>query len=277
MTNLLWQKLATALQAKVAAFPGVAGVALQDVKEGLTIGINADEVFPTASTIKIHVLTKLLQRAEAGALDLDERIAIDPADLVLGSGVIAYLAGPLEFTLRNLATLMMIASDNTATNLCIDRAGIDETNALLRHLGLRETTLRRKMMDNIAAVREQENVATPAELVAMIGLLQRGEPSPAVAEQTLTIMKKHNYGFIDRAVPATVAVANKPGWIEAVMCDAALVYLPRRPYLLAVMTKHALCTAVAQENFIVDISATVYETMKALDSSSRYGRIVYTD
>ncbi|MEZ4674206.1 MAG: serine hydrolase [Caldilineaceae bacterium] len=277
MTNLLWQRLQRELERKVAAFPGVAGIALRELGAGLSFGINADEVFPTASTIKIHVLTKLLQRAEAGELDLDERIAITPSDHVLGSGVIAYLDGPLTLSLRDLATLMMIASDNTATNLCIERAGIAETNVLLQSLGLRETILRRKMMDNISAMREQENVSTPAELIAMIEFLHNGQPSATVAEQALTIMKKHNYGFIDRGVPATVAVANKPGWIEAVMCDAALIYLPRRPYLLAVMTKYALCDAVMQENFIVDISATVYATMKSLDASSRYGRIVYTD
>lgn len=276
MTKLLWQKLEERLQTKVQAFPGVAGVALQAVGTALTIAINADEIFPTASTIKIHVLAKLLQRAEAGEVDLDERIAIEQADHVLGSGVLAYLQGPLTLSLRDLATLMMIASDNTATNLCIERAGIDATNAFMRSLGLTETTLRRKMMDNIATMREQENVATPAELITMLDLLRQGKPSPAVAAETLTIMKKHNYGFIDRGVPATVEVSNKPGWIEGVMCDAALVHLSRQPYLLAVMTKYASCSAVAQETFIVDISATVYETMATLERSSRFGRLVYS-
>ena len=276
MTNLLWQRLERLLQEKVAAFPGVAGVALKELGEGLTIDLNAGEIFPTASTIKIHVLTKLLQRAEAGELDLDERIVVDPATHVQGSGVIAYLDGPVELSLRDMATLMMIASDNTATNICIDRAGIAETNALIQGMGLQKTVLRRKMMDTIATMHEQENVATPGELIAMIEFLQAGKPSPAVAEQALAIMKKHNYGFIDRGIPVTVAVANKPGWIEAVMCDAALVYLPRRPYLLAVMTKYALCSAAEQEHFIIDIAATIHETMQMLDSSSRYGRVVHS-
>ncbi len=276
MTNLFWQRLEQQLTEKIAAFPGVAGIALQDLSGGLTLGINADEIFPTASTIKIHVLTKLLQRAEAGEIDLAKRITIDPADHVLGSGVIAYLDGPVELSLRDIATLMIIASDNTATNLCIEQAGIAATNAFLQTLGLQQTLLRRKMMDNIAAVREEENVSTPAELVAMLALLQRGEPSTTVAEQVLSIMQKPNGGFINRGVPTTVTVANKPGWIDTAMCDAALVYLPRRPYLLAVMTKYALCGAVAQEQFIIDLSATVYATMNALDTSSRYGRVVYT-
>lgn len=275
MTNLLWQRLATQLAEKAAAFPGVAGIALKELGESLSFGFHADEIFPTASTIKIHVLANLLQRAEVGDVDLSEKIVVDPADHVLGSGVIAYLNGPIELSLRDMATLMMIASDNTATNLCIDRADIDATNTFIRELGLEQTLLRRKMMDNLATMQEAENVSTPQELITMIELLYAGQPTPTVAEQTLEIMKMHNYGFIDRGVPSTVAVANKPGWVEAVMCDAALVYLPRRPYLLAVMTKYALCSGAKQEQFIVDISETVYETMQLLDSSSRYGRIVY--
>jgi len=275
MTNLLWQRLAEQLQEKVAHFPGVAGIALQEIHEGFTVDINADEIFPTASTIKIHVLMKLLQRAEAGEIDLSERITPDPTMHALGSGVIAHLEGPLTLTLRDMATLMMIASDNTATNICIDYAGIDGTNALIQEMGLQKTMLRRKMMDTAATMQEQENVATPAELIALLALLHEGQPTVAVAAQTLAIMKKHNSGFIDRAVPATIAVANKPGWIDAVMCDAALIYLPRRPYLLAVMTTYALCTAAEQEYFIVDVSKTVYETMQMLDTSSRYGRVIY--
>lgn len=277
MTNLLWQRLQSQLEAKVVAFPGVAGIALLEAGEGLAINIHAEEIFPTASTIKIHVLAKLLQRAEAGELDLTEYVTIAASDHVLGSGVIAYLNDPVSFSLRDLATLMMIASDNTATNLCIDQAGMEGINTLIHELGLVETTLRRKMVDPIATMADRENVATPGELVTMLDCLRQGKPSTGVAEQTLAIMQKHNYGFIDRGIPSTVMVANKPGWIEGVMCDAALVYLPRRPYMLAVMTKHALCDAVAQELFIVDISATVYATMDALDRSSQYGRRIHAE
>ena len=275
MTNLLWQRLTTQLEAKVAAFPGIAGIALKEPGAGLAMSINGPEIFPTASTIKIHVLTQLLRRAELGEIDLQERITIPAAEQVLGSGVLAYLTGAVELSLLDIATLMIIASDNTATNLCIERAGIAETNRLLQTFGLVETQLRRKMMDNIAAVRDQENVSTPAELVAMLELLHNGQPSAWVAQETLAILKKPNHGFIDRGVPADLVVANKPGWVDSAMCDAALVYLPRRPYLLAVMTKYALCNAVAQEHFIIDIAETVHATMRSLDLSNRYGRTVY--
>jgi len=275
ITPLLWQRLEDKLQGLIANFPGIAGVAVKTLDAGLALAINADEIFPTASTIKIHVLTQLLVRAEAGEIDLQQRLTVQPASHVLGSGVLAYLQGPVELTLLDIAILMIIASDNTATNLCIDAAGLDATNDLLQGLGLTVTKVQRKMMDHLAAVREQENVSTPNELVTMLELLHQGKPSPWVAQQTLKILKKPKHGFIDRALPSTVTIANKPGWVDGVMCDAALVYLPRRPYLVALMTKHSLCTAREQEQFLFTLAATIHEHMANLDVSNRYGRVVY--
>ena len=272
---LLWQRLEREVARLVGDFSGIAGVAVKELATGLTLGINPDEIFPTASTIKIHVLMQLLVRAEAGELDLQQRIAVQPAGHVLGSGVLAYLRGPIELTLLDLAILMIIASDNTATNLCIDAAGLAGTNALIQRLGLTQTRLQRKMMDHIAAVREQENIATPNELVRIFELLHQGQPSPWVAQQALEVLQKPKHGFIDRALPPTVTIANKPGWVDGAMCDAALVDLPRRPYLVALMTKHALCSVREQEQFLFTLAATIHEYVVNLDITNRYGRIVY--
>lgn len=272
--NRLWEGLERQLHELVNEFPGVAGIALRDLVGGLTLQINGDDLFPTASTIKIHVLTQLLARAERGEIDLNERIPL-PAELTLGSGVLAYLEGPLNLTLLDTAILMIIASDNTATNLCIDRASIEGTNELLRSLGLISTRLRRKMMDHIAAVREQENIATPLELVQMLSLLHEGKPTPWVAQKALEILRKPTMGFLDRGLPEGIEIANKPGSVEGARCDVGLVTLPRRPYVLAVMTKYAFCEQVAHEDFIARVGSTVHATMEMLDRSNRYGRRVY--
>lgn len=274
-TPYLWQRLEQELQRLIADFPGVVGVAIKELTTGLTLEINADEIFPTASTIKIHVLVQLLTRAEAGEIDLHQRVAVLPDGHVLGSGVLAYLHGPVELTLLDLAILMIIASDNTATNLCIDAAGLAGTNALIQRLGLHQTRLQRKMMDHLAAVREQENIATPNELVRLFDLLVTGQPSPWVAQQTLAILKKPKHGFIDRALPSTVTVANKPGWVDGVMCDAALVELPRRSYLVALMTKHGMVSPLTQEQFLFTLAQTIHAHLVNLDGSNRYGRLVY--
>lgn len=273
--QLLWQKLSAVLTAHINEFTGIAGVAIHDLNGGLQLAIHGDELFPTASTIKVPILMQLLRRAEAGEVDLKERIGIEPTVHVGGSGVLTYLDSPVELTLLNLANLMIIASDNTATNLCLERAGLDATNNLLHELGLTQITVRRKMMDHLAAVREQENVATPTALATLFALLQAGAPTPTVAAQTLTILKKPKQGFLDRALPPDIPFASKPGWVERACCDAGLVYLPRRPYTVAIMTKYALCDTETQQRFVVDCAHTIHATMALLDKSNRYGRSVY--
>ncbi len=272
-STALWQRLENQVHCMVGDFAGVAGVCLRDLTRGDGFAIQGDELFPTASTIKIHVLTQLLLRAERGELDLRQPIQLTPELRVPGSGVLTYLEGPLELTMLDVAILMIIVSGNTATNLCIDWAGMDETNTLLRQMGLTRTTLRRKMQDQTAVSENRENISTPAECVQMLELLYQGKPTPAVAEQCLDILKKKKSGpLFNRAFPATLPVANKPGGMERVRCDAGIVYLPRRPYALAVMTKFALCEPPEQERFVIDVARTIHQTMAVLDTSSDYGQ-----
>ena len=131
-----WQRLETQVNGLCNAFPGVMGVCIKELTQENSLHVRSDELFPTASTIKIHVLTQLLTRAERGELDLSQKIRVTPEMLTPGSGVLTYLDGTVELSVLDLANLMIIVSDNTTTNLCIDMAGMDETNALLRDLGL---------------------------------------------------------------------------------------------------------------------------------------------
>ena len=269
--ELMWQGLERRIALMVEQFPGVAGVCVSDVSGKHCIAVNADEEFPTASTIKIHVLTQLLLRAERGEVDMGRRIRITPDMHVPGSGILSQLDRDVELTLHDLAVLMIVVSDNTATNLCIDVAGIQETNALLRDMGLSATTLQRKMQDADAIAQNRENVATPAECVAMLLALHRGQPSSKVAQACLEILKKPKDGPLNRAVPPSVPVANKPGGMERVQCDAGIVFLPRIPYTVAIMSKFGMVDALQQRQFVVDIARVVHETMNTLDVTNKFG------
>ena len=272
MSNrVLWERLERLLTHKVEDFAGVAGVSVLDLECGDRVSVRGGEEFPAASIIKIHVLTQLLSRAERGEVELGERIRIRPAMYGTGSGVIHQMEGEPELSMLDLAILMIVVSDNTATNLCIDWAGMAGTNALLREMGLSSTKLRRKMMDSNAVQRGDENVSTPDELVAMLEMLYRGEPSPGVAGQVLRILRKPKTTPLNRAVPAGVAVANKSGGMERVRGDAGIVFLENRPYAVAVMTKFALEDVLRQEAFIVKVARAVHQTMVALDSTNDFG------
>ena len=273
MTNaLLWSQLQDRVRDGLADLPGVAGFCLQDLATRDTMGWHEQEVFPVASTIKIPILVTLLDRAEKGELDLQERIALTPEVLVPGSGVLTYLEGPLDLSVLDIAQLMIMVSDNTATNLCIDWASMDATNALMGSLGLSQTRIRRKMQDHESVARNEENVSTPAEAVGLMRALYEGRPSSAVAEQALAILKKPNRGPIERAMEAGVAVSNKPGGMERVRCDAGIVWLQRHPYALALMSKFGMENPYRQENRLVAAVQLIHEYMVAIDRSSALGQ-----
>jgi hypothetical protein len=106
----------------------------------------------------------------------------------------------------------------------------------------------------------------------MLELLCDGKPTPGVAERTLDVLRKRKiYSLFDRAIPEAIAIANKPGRSERVCCDAGIVYLPQRPYAVAVMTKVALCGRLRQERFVVDVARTIHRSMCALVDTNDYG------
>jgi len=273
MERVMWDRLESQVSRRVEGFPGVAGACVHDLSEDYGFSVLGDEVFPTASTIKIHVLTQLLLRAERGEVDLDQRLTVTSDVHVPGSGVLTYLGEPIELTLLDIATLMIIVSDNTATNMCIDVAGVEGTNELIRQLGLTKTVLRRKMQDHEAVARGEENVSTPKECVEMLRLLYEGQPTPGVAEQCLSILKKRKSATLfSSAIPRTIPLANKPGGMSRVRCDAGIVYLERRPYAMAVMTKYAICEHPDQEQFIVDTARLIHRTMSVLADTNQFGQ-----
>src|SRR5207244_3610910 len=130
-----------------------------------TLTVNAAIVFPQASSIKITVLMELLRQAQAGRLKLDDRVAIKQVQMVGGSGVLQFFGDASSaISLRDLAVLMIVLSDNTATNILIDQVRMANVNDTLAHLGLAQTRLQRRMIDTAAQRAGRENLSTPREM-----------------------------------------------------------------------------------------------------------------
>jgi beta-lactamase class A len=155
--------------------------------------------------------------------------------------------------------------------MCIDLAGIEETNILIQNMGLTKTKLRRKMMDPDAINRGDENVSTPSELIAMMENLYRGQPNPKVAEKVLNIMSKSKSALLNKAIGPNIRVANKPGGMDKVRCDTGVVFLPNNPYIVSIMTNFALIDSTEQESFVIDIAKIIHKYMLTLDSTNEFG------
>ncbi|QKG21633.1 serine hydrolase [Actinomadura verrucosospora] len=239
---------------------GTLGVVAHDLGTGERAEVNADRRFTSASVIKLAVMATVLAEAEAGGRSLDDRLPAPPDARVPGSGVIKDLADAAEFSVRDLLILMIIVSDNTATNLLIDLVGRDAVNAWCARHGLHGTELGRVMMDAAARARGDENVTTPADVAALLTGLVRGELlGEASTAFALDVLARQHYNErLPRHLPAGATMAHKTGELAAVCHDAGIVLAKgREPIVLVAMTEGIESEAEAA-TLIADTGRAVY-------------------
>ena len=280
--DLLWEKLDARAGEMVERFEGVMGVAIVDLTDGRAILQNADRVFPTASSIKIAILLELYrqeQEARGGAqgkAKLDDVYTFDPKDLVEDSQIMAGLtAGVTRVTNRDLAQFMIAVSDNAATNVLIDRVGMQNVNAMLRNFGLTKTMLRRKMMDIAAAKRGDENVSTPQEMARLLETIHKGkalskELTAAFIKQ-LSTLKKDSY--LSYELPPGVEIADKPGSLDGVRTDSGIIFAKNRPFAISVMTAYDRDERAA-EHAISEVALEAFRYFQIRGKTTEYGRIL---
>ena len=272
---LLWQKLESSIHNEDQHLDGVLGVAIKDLSNDHTLLLNADEVFPTASTIKIAILAELYHQVQHGKLKLTDAYTLQSSDLVGGSGISGALTpGVTKLTLRDVAALMVSLSDNAMTNVLIDRLGLENVNALLGSLGLTGTRLRRKMMDIKAAGEGRENVATPRELMLLLEALYRGKVlNKELTDDYFSLLSIHKESYIPRELPEDLRIANKPGELEGVRNDCGIVFTGSRPYVICVMSTY-LRRERDGGDAIARISGQTYRMFDRFSRASVYGRVV---
>jgi beta-lactamase class A len=239
--DVLRSKLEKELRQVSDSFPGVMGIQFVDLTDGTRIGVNEQLVFPQGSSIKVPILIELFRQAESRPAMLRERQRVSATTRTGGSGVINQFAdGSSELSNEDLAVLMIVLSDNTATNLLIDAVGMDAVNRTMASLGASHTKLQRKMIRPDASARGEENVSTPREAADLMVRLARCDlpVSRESCGRIRRILEIRKNDAVRRAVPNEVAVASKPGGIEGVAAIWALVAVPDRPFVLAAMTNY---------------------------------------
>ena len=271
--DLLRRKLAAEVEKIAGSHDGVMGVAIKDLTTGEEILLNDQFIFPTGSSIKIPILIELHKQAAEGKYKMTDQRWIERQDKVGGSGVIINFGDHTsQLSLSDLATLMIVLSDNTATNMLIDQVGMANVNRTMDELGLKQIRLRRKMIDQAASARGDENTATPREAMALMEKLYRGQVgSRQLSDDALKILKIGKNSPIPRLLPGSVDIANKPGGIEGVACDWAVVYVPNRPYAIAVMTNYNGPDGGAADDAIAKVSKLAYDYFARLSRSTGYG------
>src|SRR6266581_9535562 len=273
--QILWQKLGASIGEIDQHLDGVMGVAMEDLTTGDHYFLHEDDVFAQASSIKITVLANLYLQVQQGKLKLTDPYTVQSSDLVLDSDIMGGLTpGVTRLTLRDLATMMVAVSDNSATNVLIDRVGMPNVNAMLDSLGLTHTRLRRKMMDLQAAKEGRENISTPHEMMTLLDAIYRGKVlNKESTADFFTMLSTNKDSWIPRDLPADLKIANKPGALEAVRNDSGIVFVEGRPYVICVMTSF-LRNEREGEEAISKVSLAAWRMFDRLSRASEFGRVV---
>jgi len=230
----------------VASFKGKVSLFAKNLDTGETYGLNPDERVRTASTIKIAVMIEAFARVAEGKAKWTEEVVLTKEKKVSGSGILNELSDGLKLTLRDAVNLMMMISDNTATNLVLDVLTTDAVNARMESLGFKQIKIMRKVGSGgeSTAGKDPENkkyglgMATPREMVLLMEKLERGEViSPAASKEMIDLMKREQdrnaigrslwnvpmaskYGALDRLRSAIGILYTKHGKIAmAISCD----------------------------------------------------------
>lgn len=234
-----------------------AALCLQPLPDCPLVALHEERPFRAASTIKLLVLGELFRRAADEGLDLEEPVTLREEALCGGDGILKELIPGRQYTLRELATLMAIVSDNTAANTLIDRLGMEAVNSYGSALGLRQTRLERRMMDSAAVAAGRENRTSAADLLLFFRKLYRQELPGSAA--MLEILKKQQVrGRFERYLPEDAVIAHKTGDLDGLEHDAGLFFTPGRDWVLVVLIDGAPDNGEAQE-CLARIAQAVYE------------------
>ena len=231
------------VRAEVSAFKGKVSLYAKNLDTGETYSLAGDDRVRTASTIKIAVMVEAFARVNEGKSRWADELVLTKEKKVSGSGILAELSDGLHITFRDGVNLMMILSDNTATNLVLDVVTTDAVNARMESLGLKNIKILRKVGsggDSMAG-KDPENkkfglgFATPHEMVLLMEKLERGEViSAAVSKEMIELMKREQgRNAIGRSQPE-FSIASKYGALDRLRSAIGIVYSDKGRIAMAI-------------------------------------------
>jgi beta-lactamase class A len=236
------QPLQEALRARIRDFPATVSLYAKNLDTGVTVGIREADPVRTTSTIKLPIMAAVFDAVERGQAKWTEPLTVTAAEKVSGSGIIGTeISDGVQLPLRDVLHLMIVLSDNTATNLILERFTADAVNAYLDRIGIRTTRSMRKVRGDgsdlkaptgySATGKLPENqkyglgVSTPRDMVTILEKLERGElVSPAASKEMIAVLKRCQDNSGIRRRLGEFPIANKSGTLDALRSDLGIVY-----------------------------------------------------
>jgi beta-lactamase class A len=234
------------VQAAIQGFSGVVSLYARNLDTGASYELQADAPVPTASTIKLPIMVELFAEAEEGKLDWNQKLELTDQDKVSGTGILTELSAGDLLPIRDLMHLMIVVSDNTATNMILNRIGGNAVNRRMAQLGLKQTAVMRKIMQTKPQDFTDEGKkpgsdrwgtgrSCPRDMVVILEKLYRGQlVSKAASEEMINVLKRQrDLQGVGRDMRDTV-VASKSGALDHLRSEVAIVYSPHGPVAISI-------------------------------------------
>ena len=246
----------------ISQVEGKVCVNFYDLNKNNGFSINGDKKVLSASMIKLLILAELMKKISEDKFSLSDTIMMANFMKTEGDGVLKELNTGHHFTLKELATLMIIVSDNQATNILIDFLGMENINLLGKELGLRETFLERRMMDSEARKNGYDNYTSADDISLLLKLIYQEKLINKEASQLmLEILLKQQQGErLQRYLPTDIKIAHKCGDLDNLENDGGIIWLEEKVYILVVLTSRMSNLQCKQT--IGKISKFVYDKME---------------
>lgn len=237
---------------------GKIGFYYKDINTQNEIKYNEDVKFMSASIIKIPILVEALRRLESKDISDLEKITITKDVKVPSCGALTYMHDGIEVTIRDLCNLMIILSDNTATNVLMDRLGIDEINKTIKNLGLKNTVASRKMYDMESKKLGKENYFSLSDMAIILDAIHNETLiSQSVSKEIKDIMKEQQINHkIPYYIPEEVTVLHKTGEADGITHDIGIVY-SKKPFIIGFASNET--NTQEFEDVIRNISRLMYK------------------
>lgn len=244
------QSLQEKVQAMASRYPGHVALYARNLASGATVSVDGDRPVQTASVIKLTLMLQAMKQVQAGKLELTTPLPLTKANQVEGSGILQFLTPGLELSLHDAITLMITLSDNTATNMIIDRVGLAPTNAMLARMGLRNTYFYKKVFQPptgpVPADQKKFGLGktTPREMAQLVERIWRCDlgDRPLCLAMITAMREQQDRNMVPRFLDGgdtsdgLPAIADKIGTLDDVRNDVALVYTRSGPVILSIFT-----------------------------------------
>lgn len=247
----------------INSYKGDIAIVVKGLNFNLDLCINEQRIFSSASTIKLAIMYEVMTQVFEGKRKFKEKFILRGIDKCSGDGILKELIDGHLFTLEELTTLMIIASDNTATNMLIDKLGIVGINDMIYKLGAKNTKLQRKMMDVYAMDNGKDNITTAKDLSIILEQIYNGKfLNDEYKNMMIDILKRQQIkDRLQLYLPEDVIIAHKTGALKGLEHDVGIVYTPYGEYIICVLTENLSSNNEGRE-IIGKISKEIYDSVK---------------